>query len=152
MARRWKSFGYIKDRKGRKEETLPLALDEDTSVSRDLHKNLQRIRQEIGNSPDVIIREYYIGHLPVQVAAVYAASLTDQDAVGRFITQSLKIENGQTTVSMENVFQFIKGNALTVQEIKVISDWNELLLSVLSGDTVLLIETFKKSLWRGGPE
>ena len=41
-------------------------------------------------------------------------------------------------VSEKNIFDFIKGNALTIGEVKVVKDLNGLLLSILSGDTVIL--------------
>lgn len=139
MVRSWRRIGFPKENTEKKETKDKIPLDDGTLISMDLSKNLTRIKQAVGNSPDVTIREYYLGHLSVQVAVVYAESLVNKDEVSNFIKQSLNIDQIQTSISEQSVFQFIKGNALTVQEIKVIDDWDAVILSILSGDTVLLI-------------
>lgn len=48
--------------------------------------------------------------------------------------------NFKSMLSDKNVFGVIKDHGLTVGEVKVIKDWNGLMLSILSGDTVILIE------------
>lgn len=128
-----------------------------SSLHRDLKDNLHRIRQEFGNSPDVIIREFEIGSYQVQVAAVYTDGLTDKKMVGDFVMRSLMIDTAEETfknmVSDKNVFDFIKNNALTIGEVKVIKDWNGLILSILSGDTVILINEWAEAIsgsTRGG--
>lgn len=126
--------------KKQKETKIPLSSNEDTSISSKLSENLQRIKQLVGNSSDVIIRDFDMIHSSVQVAAVYTDGLVDKNLAGFFLNRSLMIKKEQVTVSKENVFEFIKNNALTVQKIKIIRDWNELILSILSGDTVILID------------
>ncbi|MEH7482521.1 spore germination protein [Neobacillus drentensis] len=62
-------------------------------------------------------------------------------------------ETFKSTVSDKNVFDVIKDNALTTGEVKVIKDWNGLMLSILSGDTVILIEGWAEAIsgsTRGG--
>lgn len=123
----------------------------------DLKDNLHLIKQELGNSPDVVIREFEIGSQQVQVAAVFIDNLTDKKIVGDFVMRSLMVDTAQETfknsVSDKNVFDFIKDNALTLGEVQVIKDWNGLILSILSGDTVILINGWAEAIsgsTRGG--
>jgi spore germination protein KA len=127
------------------------------SLHRNLKDNLQHIRQEVGNSPDVVIREFEIGGLQLQAAAVFIDNLVDQKLVDDFVMRSLMVDISQgtskSTVSDKNVFDVIKDKALTIGTVKVIKDWNGLMLSILSGDTIILIEGWAEAIsgsTRGG--
>jgi spore germination protein KA len=102
---------------------------------------LQQLRQEIGNSPDVVIRESEMGHPKVMIAAIFTSGLADQNMVSDCVMRSLIIHSIDETyinrIPEKNILDFIKDNALTIGEIKVIKDWNGFILSILSGDTVL---------------
>ncbi|MDC2867871.1 spore germination protein [Bacillus sp. BP-3] len=113
--------------------------DKDSSLSSDLSENLQQIKKILGDSSDVIIRDFEINRGQIKVAVVYLDSLVDKRAATDFINHSLMTEGNQGIVNKEDVFSFIKNNALTVQKLKVISHWNDLIFSLLSGDTVILI-------------
>jgi spore germination protein KA len=72
-----------------KEET---ARDTDENyLSDNLKDNLQQMRQEIGNSPDVVIREFKIGSLQVQVAVVFIDNMVDKKLVDDFVMRSLMV-------------------------------------------------------------
>ncbi|HEY0826791.1 MAG TPA: spore germination protein, partial [Bacilli bacterium] len=123
----------------------------------DLKTNLNRIKQEVGNSPDVVIREFAIGSPQVQVAVVFIDNMIDKKLVDDFVMRSLMIdiagETFRNKAADKNVFDFIKDNALAIGEIKVTKDWNGLMLSILSGDTVILVNGWAKAIngnTRGG--
>lgn len=148
-----KKLDRVKPRKSPETSSNP----DKISLSLHLKDNLQQIRQEVGNSPDVVIREFEIGSSQIQIAAVYTSGLADKNMVSDFVMRSLMIDTVDVTfqngVSEENIFDFIKDNALTVGEVKVIKDWNGLILSVLSGDTVILMNGWSKAIscgTRGG--
>jgi spore germination protein KA len=126
-------------------------------LSLNLNENLQQIRQNVGNSPDVVIREFEIGNSRVQIAAVYTSGLADNNMVSDFVMRSLMIDTVdeaiQNEVTEKNIFDFVKDNALTVGEVKIIKDWNGLILSILSGDTVILMNGWLEAIsgsTRGG--
>lgn len=112
-------------------------------LSLDLKENLQQIKQELGNSADVKIREFEIASPQIQAAAVFIDNLIDKALVDDFVMRSLMIDTAQEAfknmASDKNVFDFIKDNALAMGDVQVIKDWNGLMLSFLSGDTVILI-------------
>jgi spore germination protein KA len=141
MTGRWGRNSFEKDSKSNKETKESLPFGDRPFVSSDINKNLQRLKKDIGNSPDVTIREYHIEKLTAKVTAIFSDSLVDMNAVNNFIKQALTIEKGQSS-DENNAFEIIKTNALKVQEIKVIRDWDEILLSILTGDTVIMIDGF----------
>ena len=145
----WNRLRRLRRRK--KEQTIS-----DTStfpLHRELKDNLHQIRQEVGNSPDVIIREFKLGSSQVQVAAVYTDGLADKKMVGDFVMRSLMIDTAEETfksmVSDQNVFDLIKDNALSIGEVKVVKDWNGLLSNILSGDTVILMDGWAEAISGG---
>ena len=123
----------------------------------DLSTNLEKIKSELGNSPDLIIRHFELGSFQAQAAAVFVDTLVDSKLVEEFIMRSLMTNTAQE--SLENisadksVFDFIKDNAMTIREINVVTSWNELIMSVFSGDTVILINGWAQGIsgsTRGG--
>ena len=123
----------------------------------DLNTNLEKIKSELGNSPDLIIRHFELGSFQAQAAAVFVDTLVDSKLVEEFIMRSLMTNTAQE--SLENisadksVFDFIKDNAMTIREVNVVTNWNELIMSVFSGDTVILINGWAQGIsgsTRGG--
>ncbi|GAA3314961.1 hypothetical protein GCM10020331_008820 [Ectobacillus funiculus] len=78
----------------------------------DLQENLHQIRQAVGNSPDVIIREFEIGSSQDQVAVVYIDGLADKkNMVSDFVLRSLMLDTAEETfkknmVSDKSIFDF----------------------------------------------
>lgn len=141
-----------KGTKGKQGENEKTSLDtEKLPLKRDLIMNLNQIKQEVGNSPDVVIREFEIGRNPrIPVAVVYTEGLADKDMVSDFIMHSLMIDTAEMTfenkISDNDIFHFIKNNALTIGGVKVIKDWNGVILSILSGDTIILIDGWVEAI------
>ncbi|MDF2649537.1 MAG: spore germination protein [Paenibacillus sp.] len=128
------------------------------SLQSDLKTNIQQVKQMLGNSPDIVVREFEICTNPrILVAALYTDGLADKNKVSDFVMRSLMIDTAETvsksTVTDQNAFHFIKDNALAIGEVTVISDWNVLILSILSGDTVILMDGLAEGIsfsTRGG--
>jgi spore germination protein KA len=120
------------------------AHDLPSSLYGDLQKNIDFIRKELGNSSDVIIREFQIGG-NVRAAAAFTDGLTDQTTIADFVIKSLmQIQDEAQTLDpnmgMDSRYRFIKERILPYGDIKDITDWKELFQSMLSGDSILLID------------
>ncbi|MGD8191358.1 spore germination protein [Brevibacillus ginsengisoli] len=122
-------------------------------IQPNLNNNLMRITQELGASPDVIIREFQIGQPVTRVAAIYTDGLVDKDLVSQFINRTLKINSNETISEVPEppgkMFDYIKENALMTDQLKVMRDWDEMILSILSGDTALLIDGWTQAIIGG---
>ncbi|MEW9700534.1 spore germination protein [Paenibacillus sp. SI8] len=123
----------------------------------DLTENLQMIRQQVGNSSDVIIREMSVGQAVLRVAAIYTEGLANETAVGDFIKNCLMIDGHEALLEGINppslLFDFIKRKAVTLTEIRTFRNWNELMLAIISGETVILIDGCEEAIsgcTRGG--
>lgn len=134
--------------------------EENHQLHQDLDGVLQRIKKELGNSPDVIVRTFQIGQSPQnRVAAVYMEGLTDKEKINDFVARSLLMEPvGEVLPQSSNsqsIFDVIKTRALTVGDVKVQNDWNGMMHAILSGDIIILVNGFANCIignLRGGEQ
>ncbi|WP_027085954.1 spore germination protein [Cohnella panacarvi] len=111
----------------------------------DLNANLERIKNELGTSPDLVIRRFKLRlKKELQVAAVYMDTLTDKNIVNDFIIRSLMSpslpEPPDGIESPEGAFRYVCDNALAVGQIEAVADWPTMSLELLTGKTVLLVD------------
>ncbi|MFC5650327.1 spore germination protein [Paenibacillus solisilvae] len=118
-----------------------------------LADNLHHIRTQLGHSPDITIREFEVGSSHSQVAMVYMNGITDMGMVNEFILHSLMIdtaiETNKDMASDKSMFDFIRNNALSIGEVKVIKGWNEALLSIMSGNAAIFIDGWTEAIGCG---
>lgn len=114
-------------------------------ISEHLGENVANIKKALGNSGDLVSHEFKMGK-PFfhNVAIVYINGLTDKQLISSSIIEKL-MDNVNDSESVDltlssNLFTYIKENILTTGTIEKITDWNKMLLSLLSGQTVLLID------------
>jgi spore germination protein KA len=113
-----------------------------------LSKNIQKIKEELGNSDDIIIREFRIGEEPQKKAAIiYTEGLIDAPSIQDFILDSLMfhlqdIQLDKKFTSCENPLQLLKDSILTVGDLKNVSDFGNLFTSLLGGKVILLLDGY----------
>lgn len=120
-------------------------------LSEHLDENLKNIKEALGNSGDLAIREFKMGKPSLyKIALIYINGLADKQLIGNSIIERL-MDNVNDTESVDpqstsQLFTYIKENILTVGTIKDITDWNKMLLSLLSGQSILLIDGWNQAL------
>ncbi|WP_054024491.1 spore germination protein [Bacillus sp. FJAT-28004] len=111
-----------------------------------LDENIQYVRNLLGNSTDIVVREIQIGAGEKFKAGIfYTDGLTDLQSVQKFIIESLmpSIPNTQLDPmlsSPQKIFQVVKDQILTVGAIKDVKEFGSLTTALLSGDVVLLLD------------
>ncbi|WP_427107824.1 spore germination protein [Lysinibacillus xylanilyticus] len=117
-----------------------------------LQENLQRIKDSLGKSSDIIIREIRVGkEETIKAGIIYTDGLTDTAALQNFILETLMLDvegtELQKKVSPEqNLISILKDFAMTVGEIKELTKFEDLLTGLLSGDTIILIDGYAQGL------
>lgn len=123
-------------------------------ITGDLQQMLDRIMEESGNSPDIVIRQLKLGGpvpAPVKAAIVYLNALSDQQAINNFVIKPL-MEMDPEKVNVyppDRLIQYILEDALSLGETKVVQEWNDIMLAALSGDTVLLVDGSDQAIISG---
>ncbi|MGN7396700.1 spore germination protein [Peribacillus frigoritolerans] len=139
--------------------------DQNKETSKDLLKtslqgNIQHVKQQLGNSADIVIREIQIGNERIVKACIfYTDGLVDTTSIQNFIMESLMLDipldQEQMISSQQNVLQVLKNRILAVGDIQDVTEFNSLLTSLLSGDVILLLDGYEQGFtigMRGGKE
>lgn len=130
----------IKDQRQVKE----VLAEKPTELAANLEANLKLLQMLLHNSSDLVVRRFRLpAKEDLELAFIYIDGMTDKQVVDQDIMQSLlhlgRIQGFVDKLTPNNALEMIEAHLLTVGEIKVTAKIEEILHSVLSGDTILLI-------------
>ncbi|QBP39883.1 spore germination protein [Paenisporosarcina antarctica] len=117
-----------------------------------LQENIQRIKDSLGESSDIIIREIRIGKEgTIKAGIIYTDGLTDTASLQNFILETLMLDIKGTELQKkrspeQNLISVLKDFAMTVGEIKELTNFEVLFTGLLSGDTIILIDGYAQGL------
>lgn len=125
-----------------------------------LKENIQQVKQMLGNSSDIVIREILIGKEGlVKAGIIYTDGLVDTNSIQNFILESLMLdihpEQDQFLSSQQNVLQILKDRILAVGSIQDVSEFSSLFTFLLSGYVILLLDGYEQGFticMRGGKD
>jgi spore germination protein KA len=125
---------------GKSEQQLPL--------SSELVRNIQRIKETLGNSTDLVAREFLIGSEEcVKAALIYTDGLADSRNVLEALMLKLReAPLKQDLSASDDPLRLLKDYSISIGEINPVSDFDSLFFAVLSGDTVLLLDGHAEGL------
>ncbi len=120
-------------------------------ISSNLHWNLSYIKEVIGNSSDIVIREFKAGQSGlIDIGVIFTDGLADKTFVQDLVLDTLMVQIRDADVDHTDIhtdlFEFIKAQTLPIGEIKEIVQFETLFFHFLSGDTILLMDGFPKCL------
>lgn len=106
-----------------------------------LDQNIDHVKATLGNSTDLVIREFRIGSSGHRAATLYTDGLADNVTINGFLeTIMLRQSEESGNVTAEKTIEFLRESALTLGAIRDVSDFQTLFLNLLSGDTILLVD------------
>lgn len=121
-------------------------------IKPNLQENIQIIKDSLGESSDIIIREINIGKDgSIKAAIIYTDGLTDTPSLQNIIMETLMLDTKGTELQEkispeQNLISVLKDFAMKVGDIKDLTDFDVLFTGLLSGDTVILIDGYKQGL------
>ncbi|SFJ81090.1 spore germination protein KA [Halobacillus dabanensis] len=142
---------YKKKMQRNKKKDQDASNENENSIDKNLSVNINKLKQDLGDSSDLVIRHFEMGGEPlVEIAAVYMSGLVDEKNVNEFVSGALNVEASIEKRAQEyrgvNSFDFIKAHAHSVEKVTVVSEWDKLLLAVLSGYTVILVDGYEEAI------
>lgn len=107
-----------------------------------LSENIYTIKEALGNSNDVIIREVILEKLDNQsIALIHIDGLSDKTVITDFILENLMLEiDTDPENKIDNNIDYIKKQCLAVGDVKVVLDFTAFYSSILNGETVIMLE------------
>ncbi|SMQ76055.1 spore germination protein KA [Bacillus sp. OV166] len=115
---------------------------EDLPILRDYQENISRIKEEVGNSTDINVREFKIG--AYKGALVYVDGLASVIAIADYILETV-METEVPDVPVD-IFQFMLDKTMALGSVKTIENWNQVYDSLFSGDTVIFLQGCNKAI------
>ncbi|MFT8323605.1 MAG: spore germination protein [Bacillus sp. (in: firmicutes)] len=117
----------------------------------DVDINIKNIKQALGNSSDLTIREFKMGEpFRKKIATIYINGLTDKEIMGSFIIDKLMndisiAEHADDSISTQ-IGTFIKDHIIAITHVDEIKDWKKLFLFLLSGQTIVLVDGWNQAI------
>ncbi|KMY48838.1 spore germination protein [Peribacillus loiseleuriae] len=116
-------------------------------IESSLSANLDSIKQKTGHSSDIIVRTIITGNTSLHKASVvYVAGLVDTQAINEFLIEPLQTNHDL----LEKLYQQdgldkVTKEFITLGSVHPVTNWDELFLSLMSGDTIILIDGSNKA-------
>ncbi len=121
-------------------------------LSKSLEKNINLIKKTLGESSDIVIREFFAGEDgKIKIGVIYTDGLADKTLVQTFILEPLMLEMRKTNLSAnilskKNSFEILKNYVIPKGDMKDVSDFEYLFTQLLSGNTIILIDSYNKGI------
>lgn len=120
-----------------------------------LKENIQNVKVTLGDSDDIIIREFCIGkERKLKAGIFYTDGLIDTASIQNFILESLMfniqdIDIDKEVSSKENLLQLLKDSALAVGDLKEVTDYSNFFSLLLAGNVLLLLDGYTQGFAMG---
>lgn len=117
-----------------------------TIVANDIAENINYIREKMKHCKDVIYRDFYIGEPQIHLFMVYIENMINKELINNQVLKSLTDDRLQGANPISLSLDIIKNRLLTVSQVSVEGRFDNLILLLLSGNTLLFIEGFDSAL------
>ncbi len=124
------------------------SLTTDDLLNTSLAKNIKVIRNTLGHSNDIIIREITIGETePHRLAIISIDGLSDKTMISDSVIDKLmaNIEEEQE-IEITTINQYVRSSYLTVGDVMNIEHFTTLYHAILNGETVILLDGFAEGI------
>ena len=119
-------------------------------ISSKLETNLERLKEVLGDSPDLIIRRFKIGQDEGITCGVVLINYMSKNLL---ITEGIFKPSERTEkITRANSVEKLKASIMSVAQVKEAKDFPALLDSLLSGDTVVFVDGSSSTLIAGTRE
>ncbi|KXG76194.1 spore germination protein [Thermotalea metallivorans] len=120
-------------------------------VEKNCEKNLDKIKEILAGSDDIIYRTFFVGNeQKMKFAIVYTEGLADKNLVNEYVLKNLMVLSRMADMEVHafrhQVYEVIKDGTLSVSDLKEIDDINLAIDMILSGETALILDEWDKLL------
>ncbi|GAA0744159.1 spore germination protein [Clostridium oceanicum] len=105
-------------------------------INKDIDDNISYLKEMFKDTSDIIFREFYIGD--IKAFLMYIDGMADKILLNDYVLESLMIQS-KDVENLDNI-EDIKNNILTVTDLTEIKEFNKGVNSMLSGDTLMLVD------------
>ena len=117
-----------------------------------LSENLDKVREILGESNDIVIREFKLGTVGIKAALLYVDGLIDKALVCEHLLSSVMIRvrqveaDGERELSAKEMLTLINERDISMLEVKASNDFDRIFLAALSGEAILFLDGVDQAL------
>ncbi|MFW0860837.1 MAG: spore germination protein [Dethiobacter sp.] len=115
-----------------------------------LEKRLDLIRKRLGESKDIVIREFSSSNNQVKLAILYVDGLVDRRLINDHIIRPIQsdyiVKNFSHQLTEQNALQLLKKHITSISEVAEAANLTQAIKMMFSGETALLINGEEKIL------
>ncbi len=113
-------------------------------LTKNIDENIKLLEERFKECGDLVKKEMYVGkNLDIKIYVAYFDLLTDRSLFERAVVESIMVGMKESLVFLEkddDIYNKIKKQGITTADYKEDQDLDNLYNSILSGDTLLLVE------------
>lgn len=113
-----------------------------------LSVNLDTIKQITGNSSDIVFRKIKVdAESQIIIAIVYVVGIVDDQIINDFLLESIMNKADlQERFIRQKSLEFLANEVVSLGTVKQLEQWEEVFSSLMSGETIILIDGIDKAL------
>jgi spore germination protein KA len=113
-----------------------------------LSVNLDTIKQITGNSSDIVFRKIKVdAESQIIIAIVYVVGIVDDQIINDFLLESIMNKADlQERFIRQKSLEFLANEVVSLGTVKQLELWEEVFSSLMSGETIILIDGIDKAL------
>ncbi|MDR1160565.1 MAG: spore germination protein [Syntrophomonadaceae bacterium] len=122
-------------------------------LSPELKKNQEVLTQRLAGCFDFMQREFSFGSPPVKASIIFFEGLVDKRQIENSLIKSIFIncniffrKEQNSEPSHADLLDTLKNKVLTLAEVKTVDNYEDIILQISSGDTVLLLDNCASGL------
>lgn len=144
-------MGLLDRFRPKKQEKEPSKEEAKDKASSSLDKNLKYLKDKLKDCNDVVYREFRVGNRQqFRFALVYVDGLVDRNMLNEEVLKSLMLQTKHANLSpgiiTGDVFSIALRSGLTTSEVKEEEYIDKSMIALLSGDSLVLVDGYKKVL------
>lgn len=123
-------------------------IDEETKIKKDLDENINIIKNELGNSSDIVIKRFFVGkNQNLKLAIAFTDGLVKKEIIYDFILKSLMVELKnvdikEEIISKNDLVDKLEKSIIPDADMKKIDNYKNLFIHLLTGDTIILVDEY----------
>lgn len=116
------------------------------NLGKNLETNVKIIKKILGDPGDLILRESSIGIIENKFAMIYLKGLVNEDQVNDNILRMLELNKKEIKT---NLLDTVYEEMIALTEIKKSKEVNQIIKTILDGDTVVLLDDYDQAILLG---
>ena len=133
------------NQQGQKDQAIYERKFQNLKLTRNLQDNITNIKNAMNNNFDIKTKEFKLRGQEIYAGIVYIQSIVNEDTILQHIVNPLMIESSLIIDKDEPIlFKTIIESMVTAEYVKIVESLAEIILAIMSGDTLLCIQGYDK--------